>query len=213
MLELIKKHKLRTVLIFLLIIFDSFVISIAFIKCNKDVTTPGGLNKVESIIEIENGLNTTGSFNTIYVYSMNDVSILQSYIASLAPYNEVSDRNTTIDLTRDEQTESGKIQKDQSIEGSLICAYNYANKKYDEKITISYSFIGFIVYYYQINQHTLQIGDIITKVSIKETNTSVDYNDPEKLADALNNIKLGDIIYFVRGEETIPYEIEEEISN
>ena len=213
MLELIKKCKIRTILVLLLIVFDSFVISLALIKSDKEITTPGGLNKVESVIQIENGINTAGSFNTIYVYSIDDASILQTYIASLAPYNEVSDKTSSVDLSKEELTQAGKIQKNQSIEGSLICAYNYANKYYDENIQISYSFIGFIVYYYEKNQTSFQMGDIIYQVYVKESDTLVDYKNPKILADSLNNIQVGDVIYFIRGEEKLPYEIKEDISS
>ena len=213
MLELIKKHKIRTILVLLLIVFDSFVISLALIKSNKEITTPGGLNKVESVIQIDNGISTAGSFNTIYVYSIDDATLLQTYIASLAPYNEVSDKISSVDLTKDELTQSGKIQKNQSIEGSLICAYNYANKYFDEDIKITYSFIGFIVYYYQVNQTAFQMGDIIYQVKVNETNKIVDYKNPQELAKTLNNIKPKDVIYFLRGEEEIPYEVEKEISS
>lgn len=213
MLDLIKKHKVKAVLILLLTIFDLVVITLSIVRTDKDVTTPGGLNEVEALIKIDNDFEYSGSFNTIYVYSVEHSSVLQTYIASLANYNEISDSSTDIDLTDKELRESGKIQKEQSIEASLICAYNYANKNFDENINISYEFKGFIVYYYQKEQKNFEIGDIINKVLIKETNEVVDLAEPEKLANAINNIKIGDTIYFLRGNKELSYVLDENLSS
>ena len=90
MIDLIKKYKLKSSLVLVLIIINLTVAILALIPANKDVTAPGGLNEVKTVIKADTDTNIVGSFNTIYVYSIERVSILQAWIAGLANYNEVS---------------------------------------------------------------------------------------------------------------------------
>lgn len=205
MIELIKTHKIKSLLVLLLILFNITIATFALIPANKDVTAPGGLNEVKSVIKADTNANLTGSFNTIYVYSMERVSMLQAFIASLANYNEVSDSSTVFHLSDEERIKSGQVQKNQSIEASLICAYNYA-KANNNEINLEYDFSGFIIRNYQVGNTIFKIGDLITAVYDNETDKIVDYNTPEELSDIINNsLTIGDKIFFVR--DNIPDEV------
>ena len=196
MIDLIKKYKVLSIILLIVLLFDLTIAALAIIPANKDITSPGGLNEVKSVIEANTDTNLKGSFNTIYVYSMERVSLLQTLVADIADYNEVVDSSDTIVLTDEERIKSGKIQKDQSIEASLICAYNAA---ISDSINLDYSFIGFIVYMTRVNHDVFEIGDIITKIN------DVDTSNIEKLAEALNNLKLGDVITYKRNDNVYPY--------
>lgn len=197
MIELIKKYKKISILLLIVLVFDLCVAALAIIPSEKDVTSPGGLNEVKSLIKVNTNTNLKGSFNTIYVYGMERVSLLQALVADLAVYNEVVDSSTSIIMTDEERKKSGTIQKNQSIEASLICAYETA-KKANTNINLDYSFVGFIIHTKQVNQTVFQIGDIITKVN------NVDTTDKKALADAINNLKSGDVITYQRNKETHP---------
>ena len=206
---MIFKNKIKFVFILLLIIFDSFIISINFISFKKDITTPGGLNEVRNVIEIESDNDILGSFNTLYVYSYDKASVLRTFVASLSEYNSISDSSTTSNLSYSEQILAGKIQKNQSIECSLICAYNYA-KRINPDITLEYEFAGFLVSYRQLNQTSLEIGDLIYYV--KRDNKIYDIHDPNNFVNLLNDLHVGDEIGLIRNEKEHTYLIDNEIS-
>ena len=115
------KKIIKIVLLVLLILFDLFIITINFLPANKDITTPGGLNEVKEVIEIEGSKKIAGSFNTLYVYSYDKASILKTYLASFSDYNDIDDSSTTSDLSYKERVMAGKIQKNQSI---ALCKQN-----------------------------------------------------------------------------------------
>lgn len=209
MIEFIKKHKIISVLILLLFAFDSYIIAINFISADKDITTPGGLNEVHELIEVENSNDIKGSFNTLYVYSYEKASILRTYLASFSEYNDISDSSTTSDLSYEERVLAGKIQKNQSIECSLICAYNYA-KKTNPSIALDYHLEGFLISYRQIEQKELEIGDLV--YAVIRNDVTYDINDPEGFVYVLNNLKIGDTICYIRNEEKLTYYVEKEFS-
>ncbi len=204
------KKIIKITLFVLLVLFDLFIITINFWPAKKDITTPGGLNEVKEVIEIENSKNIEGSFNTLYVYSYDKASILKTYLASKSPYNDISDSSTTSDLSYKERVMAGKIQKNQSIECSLIAAYNYA-KKSNPEIDLDYHLEGFYISYRQVNQKDLEIGDLV--YAVIRDGITYDYTDPSSFVDKLNSLTIGDSICFVRDEEKLTYEVELEFSN
>lgn len=215
MIKFLKKHKLLSIVLSLLIVLDITVIVLALKPSNMDVTTPGGLNEVKSVIKANTDVEIKGSFNTIYVYSIERTSYLQMLIASLSEYNEVEPSSDIFHLSEAERVSAGKVQKNQSIEASLICAYNVASKN-NTNITINYKFCGFIIYNYQINNFDFQIGDIITSFYDKDTNTLYEYDkEPKKLYEILNKdkkINKYDVITIIRDGKLLPIEIEKELS-
>lgn len=199
MIELMKKNKLKTGLFALLILFNIFIATLALIPANKDVTAPGGLNEVKSVIKADTNTSLSGSFNTIYVYSMERVSLLQAFIASLANYNEVSDSSELFNLPEDERIKAGQVEKNQSIEASLICAYNFA-KDDGKDVKLEYGFSGFVVRYYQVNNTIFKIGDLIT--SFIDSDNSLNSLTENKLEDVDN-----DTIYNCEKEPNQLYKI------
>lgn len=209
MIEFIKKHKIISVLILLLFVLDSYIVAINFISSKKDITTPGGLNEVKELIEVEGSDKIKGSFNTLYVYSYEKASILRTYLASFSDYNDISDSSTTSNLSYQERILAGKIQKNQSIECSIIAAYNYA-KKNNPEINLEYHLEGFLISYRQIEQKELQIGDLVYAVERNEV--LYDTNDVEGFIYMLNHLSVGDKIYYIRDDKTLIYDVEKEFS-
>lgn len=201
MIDLLKKHKYLSIVTLCFLIFDLLVATLAIIPANEDITSPGGLNTVQSVINIENGTQLNGSFHTIYVYSMERVSVLQSLIGKVSSFNDVSKSPESIQLSREQNKLSGTLQKQQSIEASLICAYKKAKEDHSY-VNLDYRFEGFIVYMYQINHNIFALEDVITKVN------DIDTSDKMKLADEINNLELGDVITYIRNGEEKKYEVD-----
>lgn len=200
MITFLKKHVVLTIVICLTFILDVLVVVLALSPSNKDITTPGGLNEVKKVIKADTDTVLEGSFNTIYVYSIERSSVLHAMLAGIANYNEISDSSVVFHLSDEESRKAGQVQKNQSIEASLICAYTYA-KKTNSKINLDYSFEGFIVRNYQINNSIFKIGDIITSIYDNEKAKLTDYTTPEDFRDALNyDLSVGDKIKFIRDD-------------
>ena len=164
------------------------------------MTVPGGINSVYSFIEVEDAPEIKGSFNTTYVYSYDNISLLQSYIFGLE--SEKEDGSATISeipeyyrFTKEENTKRGLIQKEQSITGALIVAYEAA-KENGHNVNIDYEFKGLIIHFYCLNQTVLKIGDIITGFKIHQDDKiiDVDTKDPARLEKAFLVSKPGDIV-------------------
>ena len=227
MIIFLKKHKIITLFLGLTLVLDILVITLALIPSNKDITTPGGLNEVKTLINVDTNTNLTGSFNTIYVYSIERGSVLQTIVASFADYNDITDSSVSFHLTDEESLKAGQVQKNQSIEASLICAYRNAK---NDNITINYDLSGFIVRNYQINHKIFKIGDIITSITdtdgsisnleehkLNDSNSDNIYdftNEPNELYSILTYpyyyITEGDIVTFLRDGVEVPVEINEE---
>ena len=204
------KKIIKVFLLFLLISFDLFILTINFLPSKKDITTPGGLNEVKELIEIENSKDIEGSFNTLYVYSYEKASVLRKFLASFSEYNDIDDSSTTSDLSYQERILAGQIQKNQSIECSLIAAYNYA-KKTNPDINLDYHLRGYYISYRQINQKELEIGDLVYAVIKGEI--TYDASNPTDFVKALNSLTVGDVICYTRNDKEYTYKVETEFSN
>ena len=202
---------MKKIMTFLAIIWLLIAVT-AIVPSNKDIIAPGGLTKVESLIEVEGDYEISGSFNTIYVYSMERVSVLAAAIASLIDGVDVSDSSSSVNLSDEENILSGQIQKNQSIEASLICAYTEANKV-NSNITIESEFKGYIVYIYQINNEIFEMGDIITAVYDNSSDKTYNSSNMKELANAINNLTINDKIMVVRNGKDKELTVEKEFSN
>lgn len=217
MINLIKKHKIKAFLIGFITLFDALIISLALIPSNKDITAPGGLTEVVSVIKADSEIDLKGSFNTIYVYSIERSSILQSMIAGLANFNEIKDSSKYFHLTPEENNASGIIYKNQSIEASIIYAYKYAASKGYDNIKLNSKLLGLIVCDYQINNKLFKMGDIITAIYDKDKNQTFDIkNNPNELYNILyyqeRYISIGDVITYIRNGIEDRIEIKENFS-
>ena len=203
MINFLKKHKILTIVTIFFLFLDLVVATLSLIPSGNDIIAPGGLNTVQSVIDVESDVTLKGSFNTTYVYSMERVSLLQELIARLSRYNEISKSSQTIVLSNVDNRLSGEIQKQQSIEASLICAYNAAKEK-DNTVKLEYNFTGYIVYTHQVNHEVFKVGDIIIQVN------DVEASNKEELADAINNLKNKDKIVYIRGQKTLTHDVNED---
>lgn len=197
-----------------LIILDIAVLLLATIKSGYEMTTPGGLNEVADLIEIDTKTEYDGSFNTIFVQSFDEATILQTFLAKFSDSIEVSEilpQTDYYDYTMAENIASGTIQKEQSIEASLICAYRYLESE-NAEVNIDFKFKGYIIHSYFKNQPVLRIGDLIVGCN-KSNGDKFDLSTPKELSNALNTLAIGDTIIFLRDEKEMQYLIDEELTN
>jgi len=207
MLKFLKKY---WYLVTIFLILDVFLLIIGVFKSDKEITTPGGISPVNSLISVDNDFFLEGSFNTVYVISYDYVTELGSFLVNgLDKTSEVSTANKTFDLTLAEIQKSGEIQKNQSISTSIIVAYEAAIKNGFD-FNIDYDFKGFIIYTYQIEQDSLRIGDIIYAVKHQETTVS-NTDGRVNLGNAINSITVGDTIYYTRDGINKEYVVNKEI--
>ena len=181
--NLIKKYKYFLVLYLLFVLF--IVIS-AIIRVPYDITSPATINEVGNVIEIDNANNQSGSFNTVSVYSYDNVSLLTYIMALFDNKTTISKTYKVSNLSNALSFQSGTIQKDVSITNSLIAGYELA-KMYGYDCNIDYVYKGYIVdqYYTYMTPNTIKIGDIITSIN--------EYSLQEySISDALNKAEAND---------------------
>lgn len=210
MMKLIKKY---WYLFLLLLIIDSLVILSATLKSNYEITTPGGLNEVADLIEIDTKTDYSGSFNTIFVQSFDKGTYLQKFLASFSDSIEIEEiipEEDYFDNTLFENYQAGVIQKTQSIEASIICAYRYL-AAINPEVNIDFTFNGFIVYANMKEQKALKINDLIIGCQ-KEDGIKIDITNPTELSKALNNLKIGDKVYYLRDGKEMNYTVDKVLS-
>ncbi len=145
--------------------FFIFVIIICSVRTKYETTTTGDTDNLNSTFNVDNSNSINGSYNSIFVWSQERVSLFQKWLVSLDKealiekgsdnYNKFSDA----DYQR-----MGIIQRNQSYEASIITAYNEA-AKLDSNIHIDYTYQGVIVNYKIYEGKNLEIGDIIISVN------------------------------------------------
>ena len=162
--KILKKHWL---LIVLLSIPYFFIVLSGVIRINYDMTSPGDLNKVGSVISVA-GSKEEGSFNTVSVYSVEKITLLTYFIGMLDRIVDLNESSELIQMTNQESYTSGTIQKNVSINNSIILAYNQANKKIESE------YKGLIVHtVFKDFKYDIRIGDIITKYNNEEVTDAV----------------------------------------
>lgn len=128
--NIIKKHSK------LLIVYSIFLITIcllSFIKIDYEVVIPAGTSGVDSIIEIDGKSNEDIDINIVSVYSYSRISVLDYIFGNLNKYDTVSKTNDYVVTDLDLSYTSGEIQKEVSINNSLIAGYTAAG--YDIEYT------------------------------------------------------------------------------
>lgn len=149
-----------------------FIISAAIIHVDYDVTSPGQLNVVESVISIEQSFPQKGSFNTVSVYVNERTSLLSYLLAQLNPLIVTNKAPKSINLSKEESKTSGRIQKIISINNALIAGYHEANKE------IEYEHIGIIIHTVTTDlAKGLELGDIIINWDGKKITEVINPND------------------------------------
>ena len=130
------------VLICSLLILYVGIVSICLIQFEVDSTLPGTVTNVSDVISIDTE-NKKGEIYTVSVYSHSKMSVLQYLLVKLDKNSEVTKGKSIIleIFTENEEYASNVGYKNQSIQDSLIVAYNEAkNNGYD--VTIDYSYNG-----------------------------------------------------------------------
>lgn len=198
---LINKYK------FLIIIYLLFFITICilcFKRVSYSVTTTGDISNVSNFISIDNAYKENGSFNSIFVYSKDNASFFQKFAASLDSDATISKLNNNYSSFKDEELyQMGVIQKNQSIEASIINGYKMASIN-DEKINIDYKFEGIIVNYYIKDNNPFKLGDIIEKIN------DIDNSNEEKFLAAIKEeFKVGSKVKVRRDNKELEIVINE----
>lgn len=133
-----------------------FIVIASIIHINYDITAPGELNLVETVIAIDEPYAQNGSFNTVSVFVNEQTTLLSYLLAKLNPILDTSKTPDFINLTREESKLAGKIQKSVSINNALIASYSASNH------LIDYQYVGIIIHTTAVNSASgLEIGDII----------------------------------------------------
>ena len=197
---LLKKYK------YFLILYLGVVVTVLFIcikRIDYSVTTTGDITNISSFMSVENSYEEKGSLNSIFVYSKDNATIFQKLISSYDSEATVEKLNKNYSsFSDDEYIEMGKIQKNQSIECSIISAYKTASKS-NSNIKVEYSFLGIIVNYYIKDNNKFRLGDIIVKID------DVDISNEEAFVDAYSKIISGAKVKVQRGDNLIDIEIDE----
>lgn len=159
---LIKKYK---IFLSIYLLFSIFIFTICFKKVPYSITTTGDITDITSFISVDNDINQSGSFNSIFVYSSDNVSVFQKWVSNLDKTATITKQSENYSqFTNDELNLMGRIQKNQSLEASTILAYEEA-MKVDDLISIDYDFLGYIVRYKIVSATQFEIGDIITSIN------------------------------------------------
>lgn len=144
----------------------TFILIITLYRTNYSVITTGDITNLSTLINVEGEYNTSGSMNSVFVYSNDRISLFQKWATSLDPNAYLyTESDSYLEFSDAEIYKMGVIQKNQSIEASVIAAYNSA-KEIDNTINIPYTFKGLIVsYLYKSDGMQFKLGDIITSIN------------------------------------------------
>lgn len=165
--------------VFIMILYIA-IVCICLIKVEVDLTSPGSITSVNNVINIESK-NNPGNIYTVSVYSRNKVSILEYLLIKLDKNSEISlgvSVTNTI-FTETEEYNSNVLYKTQSIQDSIIVAYETAiNNGYD--VVLDYKYIGECIINFPQNlfgtgAEDIKNGDIVTKINDNVITSSEDY--------------------------------------
>jgi len=123
-----------------LIIPYLFISFILFVRIPFAVYSPGGISEVEDLIEINYNQDKviTGSISTTYIMAVQRPTYFQFILGTLSPYASISNLSTTYETyTNQEIAQISYLDKETSVDASIIIAYTYA-KKINPDIEINY---------------------------------------------------------------------------
>ena len=154
------------IVILLAVIINVPILVIGTYRTDKTITLKGDTTNIKSLVEVDNEYTEKGSFSSIYVISMDHSTILQNMICDLSLKTDVDDLSDYyLHFTDSETYEMGQVQKNSSIQTSIITAFNYA-KSLNEKVYIDYKFKSLCVSFYfegspfKIKDEIIKINDI-----------------------------------------------------
>ena len=154
------------IVILLAVIINVPILVIGTYRTDKTITLKGDTTNIKSLVEVDNEYTEEGSFSSIYVISMDHSTILQNMICDLSLTIDVDDLSDYyLHFTDSETYQMGQVQKNSSIQTSIITAFNYA-KSLNEKVYIDYKFKSLCVSFYfegspfKIKDEIIKINDI-----------------------------------------------------
>lgn len=171
-----------------------FILVVCCARTNYEAIVPGGLTKVEELIELDTKNEQKGSFNTVFVYTYPKTTIFQNFILNNDDQSEAVSYDAYLHLSNEEIQAMGQISKNSSIIASIVNAYTIA-KKYGHNVKLDVKFAGTKIYYRRDN-HLFKIGDLITKIN------GIDYKS-EEYNNAFISQKVGDVFTLLRNGEEV----------
>ena len=168
-----KKFLLKNKLLFIILTpISLFLIIAGFVQVEYDITTPAYLTKVESVIEVENAYEQQGSFNTTSVFVNERCSLLEYLFAHLNRAAIIEESSQYIDGTSIRNSQSGLIQKNNSITNAIISSFKAAGKD------VSYEYNGIIIHTLaEFAPQNLEVGDIISAINGIKFNNIDEFNE------------------------------------
>lgn len=150
-----------------------FIIVCCSVRTNYSITTPGGVSNVDYRFDIEDGYDSDNLLS-LYVYATENTTIFQNFIANFFDEFDKSEISDSFSHMTDSMwSQAGVIQKNQSIESSIINAYTYASID-NSNIKVEYEYLGAIVRLTVEENNVLKIGDIITHYNGVEITSKFD---------------------------------------
>lgn len=129
-----------------------------FVQNDQIIQMPGGLIAIEERIILDESFDVDGSLSSVFIYSMDEHTLLLRYIAQGVPGVQVIDQSpAAIDLPGSELNLRGRLLYESSITASLIQAFQAAN------MDIVTEFIGLRVVF-NLNDSPIRIGELLTTV-------------------------------------------------
>lgn len=145
-----------------------------WIQNDQIIQMPGGLIAIEERILLDESFEVDGSFSSVFIYSMDEHTLLLRYFAQGVPGVQVIDQfSAAIDLPGSELNLRGRLLYDSSITASLIQAFQAA------EMEIETEFVGLRVVF-NYNESPIRIGELLTSVDtipITSLAMFVDYID------------------------------------
>lgn len=172
------KYKVSAIFILIVYLFFMLISLISidvFVEDDLTSTTPGTVNKVSNVIDIESNYEI-GNIYTVSVYSYRRLSLLQYWLSKMNDDIDIEEDSENF-LTDDEINIQGKIMKDVSITNAMIVAYTEA-KKVNSSVNIDYEYEGVIIHTlwpYADNQ--LSQSDIISEVEGQKFNSKEEFSN------------------------------------
>ena len=207
------------VLVITMAVLYLFIACVCIIQVECDYTSPGDINRVGNVIELEDTPTevTNSKIFTVSVYSNTKISLAQYFIAKYLDKNtdvEIVDHDKS-NITINEQNKMDVCAKQQSIQDSIIVAYNYA-KEEGKDVNLEYTYGGVVVCmipsnYYGTGPESLMIGDIVKSIGDDEI-TSMDifrelvegyYNQYLENGKTFSNITIPTINVIRDGKEVV----------
>ena len=196
-------------LIVLILLINVILVYLGAYRTDQALLLKGGATPFDDVVSIDTEYESSGSFSTLYVISMQKSTKLQNLITMNDPTIErYTMSEGDININDFESQKASKIQYESSIENALILAYNEAHRE-NNKVNIEYSFNGFDVTYYGIDSQ-FKIGDKIIKINAYASNKKdVNLDNEIEFRRVINSRYVGDIYTILRDGKELNITIKE----